>query len=228
MQQSTAIPALSRLWNRANMPYGEISSTFFPAEPNSRCVLICLMTKSNGWDCLKWKRSAVRRIWSFTVLTAPTRLCLIKTPLRHSAQNIVRLLALRGLKTNYMKAFRKEKNISAWKTGCRFFMTTACQRCLTICQVPTFFWALMPTMPWRQKKRRLPTTMKHGLKLWKFVKFPILTSTAPYRRNFCSLTHKILPRKFTAGGMSYFQNVLCRKATMLQIMEQLRKKYSPH
>lgn len=48
MQQSTAIPALSRLWNRANMPYGEISSTFFPAEPNSRCVLICLMTKSNG------------------------------------------------------------------------------------------------------------------------------------------------------------------------------------
>lgn len=56
----------------------------------------------------------------FYSLTAPTRLCLIKTPLRHSAPNIVRLLALRGLKTNYMKAFRKERNISAWKTGCRF------------------------------------------------------------------------------------------------------------
>lgn len=52
-----------------------------------------------------------------------------------------------GLKDELYESISEGKKYLGMETGCRFLCTTACQRCLTICQVPTFFWALMPTMP---------------------------------------------------------------------------------
>lgn len=52
-----------------------------------------------------------------------------------------------GLKDELYESISEGKKYLGMENWLPFFMTTTCQHCLTICQVPTFFWALMPTMP---------------------------------------------------------------------------------